>query len=284
VTDQDVFDRANEEFEQANAKGTPFFSLVLTLSNHAPFDLPEPLPFERTTDMGEMNKRIDGMRYADWAVGHFIEEAKKREYFKNTLFIFVGDHGFHVTPKLTEAHLLFHHVPLLFYAPSLLSQKGVVISSAAAQMNILPTVMGLLGMTGPQSSWGRDLFAKREAGDENPVIFKGSGGSGSDQAVVMIRGEKLLCVGSTGTTQLYRYALNPDPMIEPLNDPASVILRDQMHREMNAYIQSAMADLTGFRGGSVGPSSLLATQQPARPAPGAELLHETTPAPTPRQQ
>jgi phosphoglycerol transferase MdoB-like AlkP superfamily enzyme len=265
VTDQDVFDRANKEFEAANATG-PFFSLILTLSNHVPFDLPEPLPFARTTDQGEMNKRIDGVRYADWAVGHFIEEAKKLKYYENTLFVFVGDHGFHVPPKLTEAHILFHHVPLLFYSP-LLEKKGVKISTAAAQMNILPSILGLLQSTQPQASWGRNLFGT-DYSDENFVIFKGSGGSGSDQALVMIRGEKLLVVGSEGSTKLYNYELNPNPAIEPLDDPASKTVLDKMRFELDGYVQSAMTDLTNQHGAGSGGTKGPTTK------PG-ELLHST---------
>lgn len=262
VTDQDVFDRANKEFEQANANG-PFFSLILTLSNHEPFDLPQ-LPFAHTTDMGDMNKRIDGVRYADWAVGHFIDEAMKLSYYQNTLFIFVGDHGFHVPPKMTEAHVLFHHVPLLFYSP-LLEQKGVTFSMAAAQMNIVPSVIGLLGLTEPHASWGRNLFAKDYA-DENFVVFKGSGGSGSDQAVAMIRGDKLLVRGSEGGVKLWKCTINPNPSIEPLEDAASNALRDRMRFELDAYVQCAMTDLVHQHGGWGG-GALPVT-------PATELMHD----------
>ncbi len=241
VTDQDVFDRANKEFVEADKKG-PFFSLILTLSNHAPFDLPEPLPFEHTQNMGELNKRIDGVRYADWAIGHFIEEAKKLDYFNNTLFVFVGDHGFGVEPKLTEANLLFHHVPLLFYSP-LLSKKGMVVSTAASQLNIIPTVLGLLELTVPQSSWARNLFST-DFTDDNFVVFKGSGGSGSDQAIAMIRGDKMLVVGSDGITRLWSYRLNPDPAITPLSDPDSQKILNTMQHDVYGYVEAAMKDLS----------------------------------------
>ncbi len=270
VTDQDVFDRANEEFEAADAKGSPFFGLVLTLSNHAPFDLP-PLAFERTSDMGELNKRIDGVRYADWCVGRFIDEAKKRKYFANTLFVFVGDHGFHVPPRLTDAHVLFHHVPLLFYSP-LLSEKGLVRHEAASQINIVPTILGLLDVPGPQATWARNLFSGAfRAGDDNFAIFKGSGGSGSDQAIAIVRGDKLLVVGAEGGTSLYRYTLNPTPAIEPLTDPALSDTRDEMRRIVDAYVASAMTDVTTLRAGP--------TERRDAPADGAagaeprELLH-----------
>jgi phosphoglycerol transferase MdoB-like AlkP superfamily enzyme len=248
VMDQDVFDRANQEFEQADAKG-PFFSLILTLSNHVPFDLPDPLPFPRTTDMGDLNRRTDGVRYADWAVGQFIEKAKKLKYFQNTLFVFVGDHGFHVDPKLTEANVLFHHIPLLFYSP-LLSKKGLVMHEVAGQVNILPTILGLLKSRSPQASWGRDLFSP-EFKDDNFTIFKGSGGEGPDQAVVMVRGDKLLVIGSDKKTAVWRYELNPKPSITPLDDPAGNALRDQMHKEVSAYVEAAMTDLIQERAGGI---------------------------------
>jgi phosphoglycerol transferase MdoB-like AlkP superfamily enzyme len=246
VTDQDVFDRANQEFAAAEKKG-PFFSLVLTLSNHAPFDLPEPLPFgERTADMGDMNKRADGVRYADWCVGHFIDEAKKASWFDNTIFVFVGDHGFFVPPLLTEANITFHHVPLLFYAPKLFAANSPkVIHATASQLNIAPSVFGLLQLDTPHASWGRNLFSS-DYPDENFAIFKGSGGSGSDQAVVMMRGDKLLVVDSLGQTKLWNIRLNPDPGVTPLRDDA---LLKQMQRELFGYVQAAMTDLTAQKAG-----------------------------------
>src|SRR5690606_13930804 len=57
VSDKDMLDRANQEFERAHKSG-PFFGFVLTLSNHAPFDVPQPLPFPPTTGHGELNKRL----------------------------------------------------------------------------------------------------------------------------------------------------------------------------------------------------------------------------------
>ena len=242
VTDQDVFDRANQEFEAANRNG-PFFSLILTLSNHAPFDLPEPLPFPHTSDMGELNKRLDGVRYADWAVGRFIEQAKKLDYFQNTLFVFVGDHGFHVDPKLTEAHLLYHHVPLLFYAPALLPGAGTVVPAPASQLDIVPSILGLLEVKAPHSSWGRNLFRGDGTG-QGVVVFKGSGGSGSDQAIAMVRGEKMLVVGSNGKTALWNYRLNPQPAITPLDDAASKVAAGEMQRDLYGFVQAAANDLS----------------------------------------
>jgi phosphoglycerol transferase MdoB-like AlkP superfamily enzyme len=176
-------------------------------------------------------------------VGRFIEQAKKLEYFQNTLFVFVGDHGFHVEPKLTETHLLYHHVPLLFYSPGLLSKSGEVVSSPASQLDIVPTIMELVEANVPHSSWGRDLFSRERNGD-GVVTFKGSGGSGSDQAVALIRGDKMLVVGSNGKPSLWSYRLNPEPSVTPLEDPASLRTANAMQLELFGFVQAAANDLS----------------------------------------
>jgi phosphoglycerol transferase MdoB-like AlkP superfamily enzyme len=185
------------------------------------------------------------MRYADYAVGQFIEDAKKLSYFKDTLFVFVGDHGFHVAPKLTEVHLLFHHVPLLFYAPGLTDRKGVD-HRVATQMNIQPSVLGLLGMNDAQRSpWGRSLF-NDSWGDDGFAVFKMSTGG---PAVALARGDKVLVLGSaTGKPQLSRYSLAFPPSLEPLSDPT---LEKQMERELRAYVGCGLNDLTNRHAGPV---------------------------------
>jgi hypothetical protein len=72
-----------------------------------------------------------------------------------------------------------------------------------------------------------------------------------------------MVVGSEGTPSIWKYRLNPTPSIEPLTDPASIVLRDRMQLEINAYVQSAMSDLTSQHGGGRTP-----VIQPV------ELLHE----------
>lgn len=249
VSDKDLVDRANEEFEKANRAG-PFFGVVLTLSNHAPFDLPQPLPFPATTGMGELNKRLDGVQYADWAIGQFMERARTLEYFNNTLFVFVGDHGFHVAPTLSEINLLYHHVPLLFYSPALLDKKdrGVVSDVVSSQVNIAPTLISLAKIEAPTAFWGRNLFATYA--DPNFAIFKNSGGG---QEMAMTRDDKLLVVSRNGSATLYRYDLGFKPSITPLRDPASDETRAQMTTELHAYVQSALDDL---RDGQAGPELL----------------------------
>jgi phosphoglycerol transferase MdoB-like AlkP superfamily enzyme len=241
VSDGDLFDRANREFEAADKKG-PFFAAVLTLSNHSPFQVPPVPGASPITDQGEYNGRLTAMRYADWAVGKFVEDAKKLSYFKNTLFVFMGDHGFHVPPVLTEVHLLYHHVPLLFYAPGMIEPR--VDHRVGTNMNVIPSILGLLGDTDkPHASWGRSLF-NDSFPDENFAIFKMSGGG---RAVAIARGDDLLVLGTaTGKPTLLKYNLGPNPTIRPQDNPA---LEKRMERELRAYVQCALDDLLNHRAG-----------------------------------
>jgi phosphoglycerol transferase MdoB-like AlkP superfamily enzyme len=240
VADDAVFERANQEFEEMARIG-PFCGLIVTLSNHVPFILPEPLPFPKITDMGERNDRLNAMRFADWSIGQFITEAKKKNYFKNTLFVFVGDHGFQVSPKMTDVDLLFHHVPLLFYGPGVLSPETAVREEVACQVNIAPSIFGLLGIKTPVALWARSLFSNAYA-DPNWAIFKNSSGS---TAVAMAREDKLLCIDTAGKPGLYRYSLSFPPSLEPLNEPET---KKRMEHQLRAYIQGAMVDLLTYDG------------------------------------
>ncbi len=242
VADGDVFNRANEEFERL-ARSGPFLGIVLTLSNHTPFDLPEPHPFAHTIGMGKLDERMDGIRYADWAVGRFIKDAGKLDYFANTLFVFVGDHGFHVPPVLTEVHVLYHHVPLLFYAPGLLSGHAVV-HDVAGQTDILPSVLGLLDVRAPHASWGRNLFEPTSPGRQF-TVFKASGGG---QHVGMVRGDSILVLGPQGQETFARLDLGFPPSLTAVDDPSA---RDEMRAELRAYVRAALDDLTGLRAGPV---------------------------------
>jgi phosphoglycerol transferase MdoB-like AlkP superfamily enzyme len=248
VSDGDLFKRCNKEFEAAHKKG-PFFAAVMTLSNHAPFEVPPVPGAGPVTGQGEFNKRLEAQRYSDWAVGRFIEEAKTLRYFNETLFVFVGDHGYAVPPQLTEVQLLYHHVPLLFYAPAMIKQPRVD-HRLATQMNIAPSIVGLLGMKdAPHASWARSLFNDSYP-DENFAVFKQSGGG---RAVAMAQGDRMLVLGSAKGVPLYmNFSLAWPPSIKPTEGPDDNAEKKRMERELRAYVQAALTDLTEQRAGPVG--------------------------------
>jgi phosphoglycerol transferase MdoB-like AlkP superfamily enzyme len=101
-------------------------------------------------------------RYSDYCIRKFIEAASREAYFANTIFVFVGDHGVAgdasaVYPQAwTEQRLTDEHVPLLFYAPGLLTPQRR--SEVVSQIDVLPTIAGMLHQPYVNTTLGRDLL------------------------------------------------------------------------------------------------------------------------------
>src|SRR5207302_2024556 len=97
--------------------GKPFFSAIMTASNHGPYIMPESIPFKaHSPDM-----RTQMTEYADWAISYFLDACKKQPWFDSTIFVFTGDHG-NLIPGF-EHYLAYHHIPLIIYAPKIYSPQ-----------------------------------------------------------------------------------------------------------------------------------------------------------------
>lgn len=102
------------------------------------------------------HSRTSAVRYTDRALGDFIEEAKTRPWFRNTLFVVVADHC-HSTSGRAELPLDKYHIPCLFYNPELVSPR--VMDGVCSQIDVAPTLFGLLGWNYVSEFYGRDLLS-----------------------------------------------------------------------------------------------------------------------------
>lgn len=170
VSDKDLFLTANDLFRK---KDKPFFAYIQTSGNHRPYNktIPESdTGFIRVTVAEEELRKYgfesldeyNCFRYSDYCFRQFIEAARKEAYFHNTIFVFVGDHGLAgnaepmYPPLWTELRLTDEHVPLLFYAPDLLAPQ--LRNEVVSQIDILPTIAGLLHEPYLNTTLGRDLL------------------------------------------------------------------------------------------------------------------------------
>ncbi|MFG0631932.1 LTA synthase family protein [Pseudomonas sp. xss_2] len=234
VSDQDMFDRGAEELAKNYGK-KPFYALLQTLSNHTPYALPKDLPVEPVTGQGRLDEHLTAMRYSDWALGQFFEKARKEPYFKETLFVIVGDHGFGNSQQVTELDLGRFNVPLLLIAPGIQEKFGAVDHTVGTQVDIVPTIMGRLGGQTRHQCWGRDLLNLPE-GDPGVGIIKPSG---SEQIVGLIKGDHILIESKDMSPRLYRYQLGREfkaELVESEDQP-------QMLKNLEAYIQTATKSL-----------------------------------------
>ncbi len=242
VSDNDMFNRAHLELEKLPSD-KPFFAILQTLSNHLPFTIPDPLPIAKVTGHGLLDGHLTAMRYADWALGQFFAKAKKSSYFDETLFVLLGDHSFCVRQQLTDIDLLRFHVPLLLLAPGLKEEYGSRRSTVATQVDVIPTIMGLLGKPFLHHCWGRNLL-KVANNDPGFGIIKPSS---NDPTVAMLNGNRILIHPPDGhNSQLYRYQLYPQAQTETCDDQSAA---KDMESTMKAYIQTAMDALLTNRCG-----------------------------------
>ncbi len=170
ISDKNLFLESNKILNQQTK---PFFAVIQTADNHRPYTIPaedknefklQSFSSDSLKHFGfESNEEMNAFRYTDYSFQKFMEAAKKEAYFKNTIFVFVGDHGIryngtldHFPKAWTEQGLTCEHVPLLFYAPGILKPQR--ISNVCSQVDILPTIASLTGITYNNNSLGRNLF------------------------------------------------------------------------------------------------------------------------------
>ena len=245
VSDQDMFNRGLEELKKREGK-EPFYALLQTLSNHTPYALPTPLPVEPVTDRGSLNEHLTAMRYSDWALGQFFEKARKEPYFKETLFVVVGDHGFGNEQQISEMDLGRFNVPLLLIGPGIQEKFGARNDTVGTQVDIVPTIMGRLGGEFRQQCWGRDLLTLPE-GDKGSGVIKPSG---SDQTVAIISGDHLLVQPKDMPAKVWQYKLGANAEAKVVTDSPEAT---ELKQKLESFLQTATKSLLDNTAGVADP-------------------------------
>lgn len=150
VSDEDIFDRVIREADESYAEGNPFLQLVMTTSNHRPFTYPE-----GKIDIPSKTGRFGAVKYADFAVGELIKNAKTKPWFNDTLFVFIADHGAGSAGK-QELNPETHRIPWIFYAPKHVKPKRY--DFPVSQIDMLPTLLGLLNFDYDSVFYGKDAL------------------------------------------------------------------------------------------------------------------------------
>jgi len=151
VCDEDLFSKTIREARKSHAAGRPFFSMVMTTSNHRPFTYPD-----GRIDIPSHSGREGGVKYADFAIGRFLARARKEAWFHDTLLVIVADHCAGSAGK-TALPVKKYEIPMMVYAPSHVRPQRV--DRLASQIDIAPTVLGLLNASYRTKFFGRDVLA-----------------------------------------------------------------------------------------------------------------------------
>ena len=152
VSDEDLFTRAHEEFE--NAGDEPFFSLVFTSSNHSPYDIPD----GRVTP-SEYGPRETAIKYADYALGPFFSMARDSSYWEDTVFLVLADHSIQVSRGTLVPFERFM-IPGLILGASIEPRR---IEGITSQVDMLPSLLSLIGLSSAHPCIGRDVTEQEYA-------------------------------------------------------------------------------------------------------------------------
>lgn len=151
VCDEDLLGRTLREADRSWQAGKPFFSLVMTTTNHRPFTYPD----GRIDIPSSSKSRRGAIKYADYAVGRFLEEAARKPWFRDTIFIITADHCANSAGK-TEIPLENYHIPMLLYSPAHI--KPGAVEALASQIDTAPILLGLLNFNYETLFMGRDVL------------------------------------------------------------------------------------------------------------------------------
>jgi len=181
VSDKNLLLAANKIFAKQQK---PFIAIVQTADNHRPYTIPDEdkaefkvqhIATDSLKHFGfETEDEYNAFRYTDFCFKKFMEAAKKESYFKNTIFVFVGDHGIggdagNMFPQAWTNELTSMHVPLLFYAPYLFPHQEY--DFPVSQCDVLPTAASLAKVGYTNSTLGRDLLSKNIQDNKMQAAF-----------------------------------------------------------------------------------------------------------------
>ena len=151
VCDEDLLGKVLKEADKSYTSHKPFFSFVMTTSNHRPYTYPD-----GKIDIPSHTGREGGVKYTDYAINKFIQEAHKKPWFNNTIFVIIADHNGGSAGK-TSLPLYRYRIPLIVYAPKIIKPRTV--SKLASQIDTIPTLFGMLGIGYKARFYGNDILS-----------------------------------------------------------------------------------------------------------------------------
>ena len=207
VADEDLFNLSINELDKNYKTGKPFFTQIMTVSNHRPFTYPE-----GRIDIPSHTNQLGAVKYTDYAIGKFIKESSVKPWFKNTIFVIVADHCASSAGK-TELPANRYHIPMIMYAPDIIRPQ--VFDKITAQIDIIPSILGLLDISYTSKFFGRDIF-KVKKNEEWAFIS-------TYEKLGFIRNGHLLILSPQKKIEQFKVSPNGDQIPEKINE----ILKEQ---------------------------------------------------------
>lgn len=153
VADEDMARKAIQVMNAEAKSGKPFFNHWMTVSNHRPFTYPD----GRVDIPGNAKSREGGVKYTDYSLKLFFDMAKKQDWYKNTVFVIIADHCASSAGD-TELPMDKYKIPALVYSDGFIQPQK--FDQVMSQIDVMPTVFGLLNFNYQSKFLGQDVFKK----------------------------------------------------------------------------------------------------------------------------
>ena len=139
--------------EEMSKMQQPFMTAIFSASSHHPFAIPQQYKSQFPEEHLPIQKCI---RYTDMALGKFFATARKQPWFSNTIFVLTSDHTNQSDHAEYQSDLGGFCSPIIIYDPS--QPVGRMEEKVAQQIDILPTILGMLGYQKPYMAFGIDVL------------------------------------------------------------------------------------------------------------------------------
>lgn len=172
LKDKPFFEQSTDILQQMEK---PFYTKLITLTNHFPFELDEEdrsiEPYDSNSNT--LNNFFPTVRYMDESIELFFDELKRSGLYEDSIIVIMGDH-YGISANHNKAmsqylgkeeitpydHIQLQRVPLFIHIPGV--GKGEIKSEIAGQIDMKPTLLNLLGIKNKQDiQFGNDLFSKQ---------------------------------------------------------------------------------------------------------------------------
>ena len=219
VCDEDLLNKALKEADKSYAEKKPFLNFIMTTSNHRPYTYPD-----GKIDIPSHTGRAGGVKYTDYAIDKFINEAKKKPWFKDTIFVILADHNGGSAGKNTLPTYRYK-IPLIVYAPEIIEPK--VVSKLSSQIDLFPTLFAMMGWSYESMFYGDDILSEN---------FKERAFIGNYQKLGLIKNGFLYVL--TPDKKIHKYKIVKQTLNNVKYEEISDISEAEI-KETVAYYQSA---------------------------------------------
>jgi len=189
VCDEDIYSKVIKEADKDYKNNQPFFNFVMTTSNHKPYSYPE-----GKIDIPSKTSREGAVKYTDYAIYDFIEKAKKKPWFSNTVFVIMSDHCASSAGK-QELDVAKYHIPAFIY--NLPNTETKEINTLCSQIDLFPTLFGYLNWSYTTQFFGRDVNKMNE-NDARTFI-------GNYRKMGYLKEDKLMVLGDMKSANYYQW-------------------------------------------------------------------------------